>query len=249
MKLPIVEIFASLQGEGPRIRPAVFIRTALCSLKCPGFCCKLKAPDGTIIQGCDTIRAVSPKFKSTWTYFEDFNDILEVVREKTKIWNKVNYDVVFTGGEPLLHWNNDIFQNLLKHFITENHKVTIETNTTPNIKISEDYQKEIIFSCSVKLSNSGEPREKRLNFKNLDEISKANMYFKFVVNPKTWDNDFLEITEIIKDRDCDVYLMPLGGNQEELSQNTKFVVEKCIENGFCYSDRIHIRAFNTKEGV
>ena len=38
-------------------------------------------------------------------------------------------------------------------------------------------------------------------------------------------------------------------SEEDLSNNTKFVVEKCIENGFCYSDRIHIRAFNTKEGV
>ena len=46
-----------------------------------------------------------------------------------------------------------------------------------------------------------------------------------------------------------VYLMPLGGNKQELNDNTLFVVEQCIKKGFNYTDRTHIRAWNTKEGV
>lgn len=43
--------------------------------------------------------------------------------------------------------------------------------------------------------------------------------------------------------------MPLGGDFKTLQNNTQFVVEKCIEQGFFYTDRTHIRAWNTKEGV
>ncbi len=50
-------------------------------------------------------------------------------------------------------------------------------------------------------------------------------------------------------RSIPVYLMPLGGDFKSLQNNTQFVVEKCIEQGFFYTDRIHIRAWNTKEGV
>lgn len=35
----------------------------------------------------------------------------------------------------------------------------------------------------------------------------------------------------------------------ELEKNTRFVIEKCIEHEFNYTDRSHIRAWNTKEGV
>ena len=65
-KLPVVEIFNSLQGEGPYLHPAIFLRTALCCFKCKGFNCSLMAPDGSTVTGCDTIRAVSPKFKESY---------------------------------------------------------------------------------------------------------------------------------------------------------------------------------------
>ena len=63
--VPIVETFYSIQGEGKRIAPSVFVRTGLCNFKCEGFGCTLKAPDGKTILGCDSIRAVSPKFKDS----------------------------------------------------------------------------------------------------------------------------------------------------------------------------------------
>lgn len=42
--------------------------------------------------------------------------------------------------------------------------------------------------------------------------------------------------------------MPKAKDIQELEKNFRFVIEKCIEYGFNYTDRSHIRAWNTKEG-
>lgn len=262
--IPVVEMFSSIQGEGPRLRPAIFIRTALCCFKCPGFGCKLTAPDGSELLGCDTIRAVSSKFKGTWTYYDNYRKIVNeadklIFDSLRKFTNnglhhcRINHDVVFTGGEPLLWWNNKTYQDTLAYFISRGHVVTIETNGALDIDFFREYQKHIIFSVSVKLENSGELKERRINIETLTKIFETcpNSYLKFVINPETWDIDSKEIFELLEQIPyyVDVYLMPLGANQQQLQQNTKFVVEKCVENGFNYSDRSHIRAWNTLEGV
>ena len=43
--------------------------------------------------------------------------------------------------------------------------------------------------------------------------------------------------------------MPKAKDMDEREKNFRFVIEKCIEYGFNYTDRSHIRARNTKEGV
>ena len=75
MKLPVVEYFRAIQGEGELMGfPTIFLRLGGCTLRCEGFGCELKSPkDGTIIQGCDSIRAVnSTHFKQNWYFIEDF---------------------------------------------------------------------------------------------------------------------------------------------------------------------------------
>lgn len=254
-KLPVVEIFDSLQGEGPYLHPAVFLRTALCCFKCHGFNCALKAPDGSIVTGCDTIRAVSPKFKDSWTYYEDSASLIHDLEKHLRDYpySKVLQDLVLTGGEPLLHFSNPVLLQTLEHFILLGHKLTVETNAALPINFEYDFLKQARFSMSVKLSNSSERKEKRINYDTIRAISDntCGSYFKFVVSKATWEQDKDEIFEIIDNagRDLPVYLMPLGGDFKTLQENTQFVVEKCIEQGFFYTDRIHIRAWNTKEGV
>ena len=253
--IPIVEIFDSIQGEGKRIYPATFVRTALCTFQCKGFGCKLKAPNGQIIEGCDSIRAVSPLFKDRWNYY-DFKSLVPEIKKflnPTLSEDGRNPDIVFTGGEPLLYWNNQNYQNTLAYFISRNHKLTIETNASLDIEFFREYQKQIMFSMSVKLSHSGEPKERRINLNTITKIAEhcPDSYLKFVINPKTWDTDILEIQEILNELPIylDVFLMPLGENREQLQSNTQFVLEKCVEYGFSYSDRAHIRAWDTKEAV
>lgn len=264
--LPVVEIFGNtIQGEGPRLRPAIFVRTGMCNLKCEGFGCTRIAPNGETIVGCDTIHAVSPKFKSTWTEYTKATDLIDqinkiadsMIEESKSLGIESKPDVVLTGGEPLMHWDNEVLQTTLKYFHDRGFHITVETNASRNIEFTEDYQRALQFSMSVKLSVSGEPERKRLNFDAINNIieNSTGSYFKFVVNPETWDETSKEILNILnstnssKSHNTQVYLMPLGETIEKQLKNTRFVFDVCAKYGFSFTPRAHILAYDDLDGV
>jgi organic radical activating enzyme len=102
--LKIIEIFASLQGEGLRQgEPTVFIRLSGCNLKC-SFCDTRYAWNGG--------RELRPS---------------QALRKIHKIRNRYPADwVCLTGGEPLLQ---DV-SGLVKDLRQEGLKVQVETNAT-----------------------------------------------------------------------------------------------------------------------
>lgn len=256
-KVPFYEIFGdTIQGEGPRLRSAIFIRSCLCPFECKGFGCVAEDPNGNKHIGCDTIRAVNPKFKSQWKYFKDFTELTKIVDPLLKFSNPgimTKKDIIWTGGEPLLYWNTKIMQDTLSYYISRGHQITIETNASLDIEFFSKYQKELMFSMSVKLSNSGEPKKKRININTINKILEncPKSYLKFVINPETWDNDYKEISEILKQIPiyAEVYLMPMGETRELQIKNIPFVFEKCAELGFSFSPRAHILAFDNREGI
>lgn len=252
--LSVMEKFYSIQGEGSRAGiPSVFIRFAKCNFRCPGFKVKYTTPEGDERFGCDSFYSVDPKFKNNWKR----QDWKEIVKDVNKLitFNDIpeKVDIVITGGEPLLNWKNEDFQSLIAYYISRGHKVTIETNASLDIEFNRQYQKEIMFSMSVKLNVSGELYENRVNIENLINIleNSKDSYFKFVVSKKEINETIIEIDDILKQIPyyAKVYLMPLGDTQEELNKNAPSVIEKCIEKQFYYSDRLHIRIWDNKKGV
>ncbi|MBL3519756.1 7-carboxy-7-deazaguanine synthase QueE [Arcobacter lanthieri] len=253
--LEINEIFGpTIQGEGKFVgSPSIFIRFGKCNFSCVGFGVEYETPSGVKKCACDSYYAVDKEFKDNW---EKYNSHLDIINEVNKLIENSNYeykiDIVITGGEPLLYWNKIEFQKLLKYYIDNNHRVTIETNASLDINFNEDFQKKIIFSMSVKLSNSLEPLKKRVNKKTLKHILKntSKSYLKFVIG-----NDFLtqaidEIKDILSDiPKCEVYLMPLGDTSKQIDENSIKVINLAIKYGFKYSDRLHIRVWNNKRGV
>jgi organic radical activating enzyme len=225
-KIPIVEIFHSIQGEGKYIgRPSVFIRVGGCNLSCPYFS----------NHGCDSFYAVDKKYKSSW-------NMMNVAQIISEIEKYPKSDIVLTGGEPTLYYKK------LYPIIEKFSNITIETNTTINIDfVSYPKYKDVTFAMSVKLSNSGEKYEDRVKkgvIKNIATNAK-NSFFKFVLN----QNLNNEIIDIIKNLDNDVYCMPLGESKKELEKNSIFVFNFCLKYNYFYSDRIHIRLFSKKRGV
>ncbi len=238
--LPIVEIFYSLQGEGRFAgTPSVFIRLGGCNLRCPGF-------------PCDTQKAIDArKYSDIWSNAESADEILTQVDSilSAKTSAKVEH-VVITGGEPTLHFSNPIFIDLAKKLLDRGRKITVETNATVDVDFEANpIMKEFVFAMSVKLSNSMEPREKRIrkeSIKNLATNTKGS-FFKFVIADETLKDEIAEITMIAPE--LPVYCMPQGATKEELNATCKSVFEFCVKESFSYCDRAHIRVYGKKEGV
>lgn len=237
----VSEIFYSLQGEGRYVgRPSVFVRFGGCNLRCEGF-------GGS----CDSVYAVDPANKESWIRY-DANGLIDAYEAKKPF---AYADTVLTGGEPTLWFRESDFMLFAEYLADNGSLVTVETNATKEIDFSFAPYRDFVYALSVKLSNSGEKKVDRINKKAIELCEKnAKYFFKFVL-----DAEFVgsggakeEIDEIRQEfgiRPQDIYCMPLGSSKERLSANAKSVFEFCAKEGYCYSDRAHIRVFDKKRGV
>ncbi len=123
--LDMVEIFPTLQGEGPYAgHPAVFVRLGGCNLAC---------------DFCDT------QFDNYQNLSLE-NILLEVEKlSKNSVGEIVRKLIVITGGEPL----RQPIERLCEELIARNFLVQIETNGT----LFRDLPKEVKIICSPKISN------------------------------------------------------------------------------------------------
>ncbi len=249
--LEVNEIFGpTIQGEGKRIgNPSVFVRFGKCNMQCSGFEVEYETPSGIKKHSCDSFHASDIAFKNEWKSYESSKPLIE---ELNKILPNYKVDIVLTGGEPLLYWRDEEFQKFMKYYIDHGYHITIETNASIDIKLDKPWHKDILFSMSVKLSNSKEPLSKRLNYKTLTNILKVSSqsYLKFVLDVDFIPNASKEIDDILKQiPSCEVYLMPLGDTAKLIDKNSLSVIEYALEKGFKYSDRLHIRVWDNKRGV
>ena len=249
--LEINEIFGpTIQGEGKYTgNPSVFVRFGKCNMQCPGFEVEYETPSGIKKCSCDSFYASDSAFRDEWAKYKTADAL---ILEVAKFLPRYKVDIVITGGEPLLYWNDEEFQKFMKFYVDNDYKITIETNASLNINLNEIWHKKIIFSMSVKLSNSGEKQSKRINISTLKNIIKVSpkSYLKFVVDKDSLSKASDEIDEILKQiPKCEVYLMPLGDTSEIIDKNSLSVIELALEKGYKYSDRLHIRVWNNKRGV
>jgi len=214
--------------------------------------------------GCDTYASIYPEFK----HFNMNKNIDEVVEHLISLlpngkWTQDNgQDVHFilTGGEPLLAWQK-LYIELFEHpKMRDLRNVTFETNTTqplhPDFKeyLENQNRFRVTWSCSPKLSVSGEPWETAIKpgiASDYYGVSDSDMYLKFVVAS---EDDFAEVTRAVEEYrsagvQCPVYLMPLGGRSEEYSLNVKDVAQACMERGWRFSPRLHISLFGNAWGT
>lgn len=249
--LEINEIFGpTIQGEGKYTgNPSVFVRFGKCNMQCPGFEVEYETPSGIKKCSCDSYYASDSAFRDEWKKYKTAE---ELISEVARFLPTYKTDIVLTGGEPLLYWKDKEFQKFMKHYIDNNIKITIETNASINIDLFESWHEKLVFSMSVKLSNSGENISKRINVNTLNKIiqTSTDSYLKFVVDKEFIPRAKEEIDQIIQQIPlCEVYLMPLGDTSEIIDKNSLSVIELALEKGYKYSDRLHIRVWNNKRGV
>ena len=206
----VVEIFSSINGEGPRAgQLAIFIRMQGCNLDC-GY--------------CDTTWANQEDCRFHWTSSEE---ILELIHTMGI------HNITITGGEPLIQEGiADLLELLAKEPVLH---VEIETNGSVDLEPFTKIENRPSFTMDYKLPGSGmEAHMLPSNFQYLDMRDTV----KFVVNDRqdlvrakevmdTW-----HLTE-----KCHVYLSPVYG-AIELEEIVNFMKQNCM-NDFTMQLQMH----------
>ena len=214
--------------------------------------------------GCDTYASIYPEFK----HFNMLRTVDEVIEHLLSLtpngkWTQDNgqdIHLIMTGGEPLLAWQR-LYIDLFEHPRMRDLKnVTLETNTTQTLHpeffeyLNSQERFEVTWSCSPKLSVSGEPWDTAIKpdvALQYSRVTNSDIYLKFVVATK---DDFDEVTRAVEEYrtagiQCPVYLMPLGGRSEEYNLNVKDVAEACMARGWRFTPRLHISLFGNAWGT
>ena len=251
--LYLVEHFFSIQGEGRYTgRPSLFFRFGGCNMRCEGFGCTEVSPGGSVVTGCDTVYAVSKThFGTQWRGIEHADELRTLMDHYT-LPSKV--DVVMTGGEPLIYADNAVFVAFVEYLVRSGHRVTFETNGAQEVDFERfPVYRSCAFALSLKLSNSGEPFERRVKPAVFVPIARhgGEAFFKFTIDRNSMGEDMAhEIDDIVAlAPELEVYCMPLGGTRQEIAANTEAVVAFCKARGHTYSDRLHIRIWDANRGV
>jgi 7-carboxy-7-deazaguanine synthase len=214
--------------------------------------------------GCDSYASWDPRFKDLSPMLTDeaiSSRICEILPHRE--WRDEH--LVITGGEPLLGWQR-AYPDLLNNPKMKNLKeITFETNGTQKLSAEfkeyfilnwlmprEDFEREITFSVSAKLSCSGEERSEAIRPDVVCEYQEVgHTYLKFVIATEEDAEEALETLDIYRAEGFTghCYLMPVGGVESVYALNNRRVAEFAMENGLRYSDRLQVPLFKNEWGT
>jgi 7-carboxy-7-deazaguanine synthase len=181
----MVEVFSSLQGEGPRVgERQIFVRLGGCNLSCD-YCDEpdtIPIPSGRI-WSADRVKAGIARLNK----------------------HRPHRSVSWTGGEPLLH---PAFLAPLMRFARElGLENYLETNgTLPNAMRALAPLCDVV-SMDVKLASSTGRSTLRLHEAFLKEAP-AGTFVKVVLTSRTTDAEWRQVLSLLKGREVTLVLQP-----------------------------------------
>ncbi len=240
------EIFHTLQGEGTQSgRPSVFVRLSLCNLHC---------------RWCDTDytwnwegtpfthdRDGNPGYQK----FKREEHIISLTPEATAaaVAAYPCRRVVLTGGEPLLQQAGLRALCLALREISPDYSFEVETNGTiaPDADLDHFIDQ---YNVSPKLENSGNARPLRERPEVLAAfVATGKAWFKFVIAGEEDVADVRALEESAAFPKERILLMPEGRTPEAQELARDRVVKLCLEHGYRFTDRLHLRLFGAKRGT
>lgn len=205
----LVEIFSSIQGEGPYIGVRqVFLRFAECNLKC---------------SYCDTEHKTAGEFRvemepgSARFYF--YNNPAKA-GQVAEILNNIGlnncHSISLTGGEPLLNTGfikalSENIKNLKKQ--TGTPFLYLETNGTLPDKLTEVIQETDIISMDIKLpSVYGGAGLWNIHREFAEIASQKELFVKVVIAENSTNEEIIATFELVSmiDRNIPVVIQPLS---------------------------------------
>jgi organic radical activating enzyme len=211
--------------------------------------------------GCDSYAAVYPEFKNLspmLTTDEIVANCLKLLPHNE--WRDEH--LVITGGEPLLGWQR-AYPDLLNHpSMLRLKEITFETNGTQPLTdefrtflhdwSSQRPEREVTFSVSTKLSNSGEKRSDAVKQEIVCSYQEVGYtYLKFVVATEEDVEEALVVANIYRTEGFTgaIYLMPVGGTADVYTLNNQRVAELAMKMGMRYSPRLQVDLFSNAWGT
>lgn len=198
-KAKIVEIFTSIQGEGPYIGvKQLFIRFCGCNLKC-GYC------DTNDEQNQDAASFTPDELKKN---IEEFN-------------LKSIHSISLTGGEPLL-WS----KFLLNFLPLTDKKIYLETNSTLKDNLEEIIEHIDIISADIKLpSSSGVENSFAVHdeFFKVAKKYKKEVFAKIVFDENILDDEINNCIKLAEKYDLELILQPKTVENEVLVSKEKML--------------------------
>jgi 7-carboxy-7-deazaguanine synthase len=240
------EIFHTLQGEGVSAGlPAVFVRSSRCNLHC---------------HWCDTDHTWN--FEGTpWSHEKDAipgyakhrkQDVTYEISPDAIAERVAGYPcrrVVLTGGEPLIQQEGWISLIRALRCIDPAYVFEVETNGTlaPDAEFAAAVDQ---FNVSPKLANSDMDVALRLKPEALKAmVSTGKAWFKFVLTEPGDLEEIESIAALIEIPKNRILLMPEGRTIGELDAASAWLADLCRDNGYRFSDRLHVRLWGDKRGV
>ena len=243
--IPINEIYTCLQGEGKLMGiPHILIRVTGCKLRCQ-FANSF----------CDTPYSSWSPEKGRFSY----DDIHNFYEKHSHIKH-----TMITGGGPTSH--PEMLRELCKIGKQYGHYITIETEGSEYVSTQAD-----MISLSPKLSNST-PRpgtvmpfsgkvvtekhkqrhEKwRCNYDAMKMLLDVHPDYQMkpVISSEKDLQEVKELQKILSVPNNKVWLMPEGLEPKQLNKRRRWLMDLCTEQGYNFTDRLHIIAYGDIRGV
>lgn len=208
VKAPIIEIFSSIQGEGPLLGcRQVFLRFALCNLRCAY---------------CDTLHSPVPAFcrieqnPSQPNFIEIANPLtLEITARWLNLFGlNYHHSLSLTGGEPLLHI--DFLLQLLPLINKTREGIYLETNGTLPEALEKILDLVDFIAMDIKIpSTSGFAMPKQEHRDFLQLARKKICFVKVIIGSKTSPAEIEKVINLIKEAKAEIplILQPVAPNE------------------------------------